>query len=392
MIATQPVRGLLLLACLGAPIDAASAQEEEPKMPADVDPKTTDSGLKYSVLSRGGPGPSPQMGDLVMVHYTGWLTDGTQFDSSRQRGQPSEFRLGEVIEGWNEGLQLMTPGARFKLTIPPDLAYGPDGRPPVIPREATLVFDVELLSFEAMPRFRKLDPDATKTTDSGLKYQVLEPGSGDPPQADDPFEFELAVWGTEGDLLQMSAGRGRTQKARASDLRLPVLKEAFLLMRPGARMLIEVPPELLADRGLGGLQPEPTTIWHLHLIRVIPALPVPEFVLPGEDDLMTTDSGLKYQVVAKGEGESPRMGQTVKVHYAGWLADGTLFDSSFNRGEPAEFVLGEVIAGWNEGLQQMQPGAVYRFVIPPQLAYGERGVPPDIGPNATLVFWVKLLE
>jgi FKBP-type peptidyl-prolyl cis-trans isomerase len=125
---------------------------------------------------------------------------------------------------------------------------------------------------------------------------------------------------------------------------------------------------------------------------VFRALPVPEFAMPADGELTATQSGLKYQVVKKGEGESPAMGQEVKVHYAGWLPDGTLFDSSYGRGEPTAFRLGGVIAGWNEGLQLMQPGAVYRFVIPPDLAYGERGAPPAIGPGQTLVFQVELVD
>jgi FKBP-type peptidyl-prolyl cis-trans isomerase len=86
------------------------------------------------------------------------------------------------------------------------------------------------------------------------------------------------------------------------------------------------------------------------------------------------------------------MGQLVRVHYAGWLTDGTLFDSSFPRAFEARFQLGQVIRGWNEGLQLMKPGAIYRFVIPPPLAYGPRP-PPDssIPANATLIFHVELI-
>ncbi len=84
------------------------------------------------------------------MHYTGWLTNGTKFDSSRDRGQPFQFNLGrgEVIKGWDEGVASMKVGGRRKLTIPSDLGYGPRGMPPVIPSNATLVFDVELLGIQ----------------------------------------------------------------------------------------------------------------------------------------------------------------------------------------------------------------------------------------------------
>jgi FKBP-type peptidyl-prolyl cis-trans isomerase len=94
-----------------------------------------------------GDGEIAERGRTALVHYTGWLIDGTRFDSSLDRGQPLPVRLGggQVIKGWEEGLQGMRVGGKRKLTIPPDLAYGPAGRPPVIPPSATLVFDVELV-------------------------------------------------------------------------------------------------------------------------------------------------------------------------------------------------------------------------------------------------------
>ena len=110
------------------------------------------------------------------------------------------------------------------------------------------------------------------------------------------------------------------------------------------------------------------------------------------DFLTTTASGLRYEVLESGAGASPRMGQNVTVHYAGWLTDGTLFDASFRRGEPASFMLGRVIQGWNEGLQQMKEGAVYLLEIPAKLGYGQRGSPPTIPPDATLIFYVQLIR
>ena len=105
----------------------------------------TESGLQYEVLEEGS-GASPSASDTVEVHYRGTLVDGTQFDSSYDRGQPIEFPLGGVIPGWTEGVQLMQEGAKYRFVIPSDLAYGPRGIPGTIPGGATLIFDVELLS------------------------------------------------------------------------------------------------------------------------------------------------------------------------------------------------------------------------------------------------------
>jgi FKBP-type peptidyl-prolyl cis-trans isomerase len=108
---------------------------------------------------------------------------------------------------------------------------------------------------------------------------------------------------------------------------------------------------------------------------------------------ITTASGLKYTDIVEGTGESPRAGQTVVVHYTGTLENGKKFDSSFDRGKPAEFRIGvgEVIKGWEEGLMSMKVGGKRKLVIPAAIGYGARGRPPDIPGNSTLVFEVELL-
>lgn len=108
--------------------------------------------------------------------------------------------------------------------------------------------------------------------------------------------------------------------------------------------------------------------------------------------ITTTASGLQYQVLTEGTGVSPIATDTVSVHYAGTTIDGKEFDSSYRRGASASFPLNRVIAGWTEGVQLMKEGAKYRFFIPSQLAYGERGAGRDIGPNETLIFDVELLK
>ena len=105
---------------------------------------TTDSGLQYEVL-REGDGPRPQPTDEVTVHYRGTLADGTQFDSSYDRGEPQTFSVGGVIPGFSEGLQLMTVGSHYRFAIPGDIAYGAGGRGEIIGPHATLIFEVELV-------------------------------------------------------------------------------------------------------------------------------------------------------------------------------------------------------------------------------------------------------
>jgi peptidylprolyl isomerase len=123
---------------------AINAFSKEEKMSGDI--KETPSGLKYIVIEEG-EGDKPAKGKKVKVHYTGKLEDGSVFDSSVERGVPIEFTLGvgQVIKGWDEGIADMKVGEKRQLIIPPDLGYGPNGHPPVIPANSTLIFDVELV-------------------------------------------------------------------------------------------------------------------------------------------------------------------------------------------------------------------------------------------------------
>ena len=109
--------------------------------------KSTGSGLLYIVLEKGD-GVKPTLDSSVTVHYRGTLVDGSEFDSSYSRNEPTTFGLASIIPGWQEALQLMSVGAKWQLVIPPELAYGDRGAPPAIPPSATLVFEIELLSIQ----------------------------------------------------------------------------------------------------------------------------------------------------------------------------------------------------------------------------------------------------
>jgi len=111
-----------------------------------------------------------------------------------------------------------------------------------------------------------------------------------------------------------------------------------------------------------------------------------------KDGVVVTDTGLQYKVITAGDGAKPQATDTVTVHYRGTLIDGTEFDSSYSRGEPATFPVQGVISGWVEALQLMSVGDKYELTIPSDLAYGPAGTGGDIGPNATLIFEVELLE
>ena len=111
-----------------------------------------------------------------------------------------------------------------------------------------------------------------------------------------------------------------------------------------------------------------------------------------KEDVKTLPSGLQYKVIKDGDGKTPKATDTVVTHYRGTLLDGSEFDSSYKRKEPAEFPVGGVIKGWTEALQLMKEGSKWILYVPPKLAYGERGFPPVIGPNETLIFEIELLK
>ncbi|MCH8297401.1 MAG: FKBP-type peptidyl-prolyl cis-trans isomerase [Chloroflexi bacterium] len=140
---------LIFLATLGVACGSSSGSESDSEVIMAEETITTPSGLQIKVLV-AGTGEAASAGKIAVVHYTGWLLDGTKFDSSVDRGTPFEFPLGagRVIKGWDEGVATMNVGGKVELIIPPDLAYGAQGAGGAIPPNATLKFEVELLELK----------------------------------------------------------------------------------------------------------------------------------------------------------------------------------------------------------------------------------------------------
>jgi FKBP-type peptidyl-prolyl cis-trans isomerase len=246
-----------------------------PKIPADTEVKTTPSGIKYCVLKEVTPGgKSPTANDRVTVNYWGWLTDGTLFDSSDKQGHSVEFPLRRVIKGWTEGVQLMTPGAKFKFTIPGELAYGKAGFQPDIPPDATLVFVIELLSFVPgpaplpVPDFPKIDESKLTTTKSGLKYEEVKAGEGKSPASGEPVKFHFALWLQDGKAIQNSYELGDPITIPAGGAMIGAWNEALLLMKPGSVFRLVAPPALgFGPQARGPIPANSTLIWQLELMK-----------------------------------------------------------------------------------------------------------------------------
>jgi len=356
---------------------------------------TTPGGVKVEWLAEGKPGTAPAPGDVVKVHYTGTFTDGKKFDSSVDRGEPIRFVLGVgmVIRGWDEGIALLDVGAKARLTIPWSAAYGEQGRPPVIPAKADLLFEVELVDVEKGEPFRAADPARQQTTESGLKWESIVEGSGEPPRPDDLVRLKCTVWTEEGKVAFSSASLpgplvGAAGTVRLSQAREKFLPEAVQLMKAGGKCRFEVPAGLCwgKQKVVPAVPEDATTVWQLELLRILRFAPL--------DPARTkkTESGLEYEVVEEGTGKTPGPASRVAVHYTGWLEDGTEFDSSHRRGQHATFAVGGVIKGWTEGLQLMKEGGTCRFRIPAALAYGDKAMGDKIPANSTLIFDVELLR
>jgi FKBP-type peptidyl-prolyl cis-trans isomerase len=203
---TLPVLALLAYAAIAGaqPASQLPAPADVAAPPADATRTTT--GLATKVLKAGTGKDHPTKDDLVMVHYSGWTTDGKMFDSSVTRNQPATFGVSKVIAGFSEGLQLMVAGEKRRLWIPESLAYkGQAGRP-----KGMLVFDVELVDMpNRAPADVKAPPADAKKTASGLAYKVIKEGTGGRhPKPSSNVTVHYTGWTTDGKMFDSSVVRG----------------------------------------------------------------------------------------------------------------------------------------------------------------------------------------
>jgi FKBP-type peptidyl-prolyl cis-trans isomerase len=237
-----PVLAITLLAA------AASAQTTPPSTipaPPDVaappsDAVKTASGLATKVVKSGTGKDHPAKDDVVKVHYTGWKTDGTMFDSSVTRGKPSIFGVGRVIAGFSEGIQLMVPGETRRLWIPEALAYKGLREP-----KGTLIFDVQLIDIPNRPPPDVKGPPAdAKTTASGLAYKVLVQGTGGRhPRSTGEVTVDYTGWTTDGKMFDSSVVRGQPATFTLDNV-IPGWTEGVQLMFEGEKTRFWIPEKI----------------------------------------------------------------------------------------------------------------------------------------------------
>ena len=230
------------------------------------------------------------------------------------------------------------------------------------------------------------------TTDSGLKYEIINMGDGEKPSATDRVEVHYHGTLLDGTVFDSSVERGQTITFGLNQV-IKGWTEGLQLMPIGSKFKFTIPPELgYGTRSIGSIPANSTLIFEVELFDIQKPFVDSDFSIPAEEVVL--ESGLRYLEHITGSGEITEIGNTVIVHYSGFLSDGTKFDSSHDRGKPFNFTLGEnrVIQGWEEGLLNMHKGSKRTLIIPPELGYGERGAGGVIPPNATLLFEVELVD
>ncbi|XP_070021300.1 70 kDa peptidyl-prolyl isomerase isoform X6 [Nicotiana tabacum] len=275
-------------------------------------------GLTKKILQKGNSWKTPLPGDEIQVHYSVKLEDGEIFDSSHDKGKPFEFKLGqgEVIKGWDEGIATMKRSERAIFIIPPNLAYGETGSPPLIPPNSTLVFDIELVSWNSVRDI---------TGDGGILKKIIKEGEGwaTPKDVDEALVKYVA---SSADGKTLSRSDDGVEFSLLDDYLCPAMKKSVKTMRKGEIAELTVKPTYCFDGVENGMQPNLNLNIHLELISWKTVVDV------------TGDKKVLKKLIKVGEGyDRPNEGSLVKVVYIGKLQDGTVFDRKGSDDEPLEY-------------------------------------------------------
>ncbi|KAI3806174.1 hypothetical protein L1987_22069 [Smallanthus sonchifolius] len=342
-------------------------------------------GLKKKLLKEGEGWDTPESGDEVEVHYTGTLLDGTQFDSSRDRGEPFKFTIGQgqVIKGWDLGIKTMKKGENALFTISADLAYGESGSPPKIPPNATLQFDVELLSWVSVKDICKDGGIFKKIVKEGEKWE--NPKDLDEVLVNYEVRLEDGTLVAKSDAVEFTVQDGHF---------CPALSKAVKTMKKGEKVILIVKPEYgFGEKGKPASGDEASVPANATLQITL------ELLSWNMVSNVTDDKKVVKKILKEGEGfERPNEGAVVQVKLIGKLQDGTVFiKKGHDDSEPLEFKADEeqVIDGLDRAVMTMKKGEVALLTIAPEYAFGSTGSEQELAvvpPNATVTYEIELVS
>ncbi|CAM8988812.1 unnamed protein product [Rhodiola kirilowii] len=342
-------------------------------------------GLKKKLLKEGEGWDTPDNGDEVEVHYTGTLLDGTQFDSSRGR-DTFKFTLGQgqVIKGWDLGIKTMKKGQNALFTIPPELAYGEAGSPPTIPPNATLQFDVELLSWSSVKDICK---------DGGVIKKIVKEGEKwENPKDLDEVIVNYEVKLEDGTLVAKADG---VEFVVRDGYFCPALAKAVKTMKKGEKVLLTVKPQYgfgengkPASGNVGTIPPNAILQIELELVSWKTVTEV------------TDDKKVLKKTLKEGEGyERPNDGAVVRLKLVGKLENGTIFTKKGHDEAEGLFEFKtddeQVIDGLDKAVMKMKKGEVALVTIAPEYAFGSVESQQDLAvvpPNSTVFYEVELVS
>ena len=380
-------------------LDVENAQPpEKPELATEFEgePQELEGGLVVRDIEVGESRDEIKPGATVILHYRGVLAEtGEQFDSSYDRGQPARFTLepGALIEGFSRGLTGMKAGGKRRIEIPAELGYGERGSPPVIPPNAELIFEVEVLSFNN-PRELSDEWISEETRENGLVVRTVKEGDAD---AQPIPEDAIAVVHTlgvleDGTAFDSTFDEGQPVTVPLDQAAIEGWRLGVLGMKPGEVRQIVVPPELgFGEEGQPPvIPPDSTLTFEIELIDWRePRLFSNDFA--GEERVL--EEGVSVRDVEEGEGPEAEAGQTAIVHFMAALDDGTVVQNTFDTGNLQVVPLddSEVLKGLRTAIVGMKEGGVRRVELSAEQAFGEEGNPPVVPPNTPMVFEVELV-
>ncbi len=355
--------------------------------PADAVRKP--SGLVIKTLAANPTGQAVKRNDVVLIKYTGWRqASGETFFSNKDSDQPMPLNLTTTAPGFTEAMQLLHKGERAIMWLPPSIGLK---EKPASGQGDTNVYEVEVVDIRAAPEIPADvagPPPNAKQTKSGIKYVEVRPGTGkEKITQGDEVTFDFTAWTADGRMIETTELKKRPLTS-PTFRQPPPAEDVLTNMVAGQRVRFWADAKLMkrdSDKGLLCYEIDVVTIRKAKS----PPPPAPSDVAKPPADAKKSPKGVFYKVLKQGKGgPHPTPDDTVRVNYTGWSTAGRMFDSSVIKGEPTEFNLRGVIAGWTDGIPLMSVGDKFRFWVPDELAY--KGQPDR--PQGMLVFDIELVE